>query len=186
LRCDVQSAPGSCLLRSGLSGAGLAVRHSSKHPKTICGGRGRHLLGNSYSVNTPLRASKIENIENTCVTKTRINTVDAYVFYFQSTINFPSWTSRVRSPTPACRPVGRSILRNFSSFGSVAVPGKVPCSLGISLYFTRSLYRTQNLPVLSTVGVQVPPLASSYRGTYEFRVRILSRDCSVGKTAPEP
>jgi hypothetical protein len=34
-----------------------------------------------YSVNTPLRASKIENSENTCVTTTRINTMDAFVFY---------------------------------------------------------------------------------------------------------
>ena len=46
---------------------------------------------NLYSVNTPLRASKIEDIENTCVTKTPINTMDAYVFYFQSKVNFPSW-----------------------------------------------------------------------------------------------
>jgi len=30
-----------------------------------------------------------------------INTVDVYVFYLQSTFNFPSWTSRVRSPSPA-------------------------------------------------------------------------------------
>jgi len=56
---------------------------------------------NLYSVNTPLRGSKLQNIENSCVRKTRINTMDAYVFYFQSTFNFPSWTSWVRSPSPA-------------------------------------------------------------------------------------
>jgi hypothetical protein len=44
-----------------------------------------------YSVNTPLTALKIENLETTCVTKTRINTMDAYVFYLQSRFNFPSW-----------------------------------------------------------------------------------------------
>jgi hypothetical protein len=44
-----------------------------------------------YSVNTPLRASKNEDLENTCVIKTPINTVDVYVIYFQSTFNFPSW-----------------------------------------------------------------------------------------------
>jgi len=27
--------------------------------------------------------------------------MDAYVFYFQSKVSFPSWTSRVRSPSPA-------------------------------------------------------------------------------------
>jgi len=30
-----------------------------------------------------------------------INTMDVYVIYFQSTFNFPSWTSRVRSPSLA-------------------------------------------------------------------------------------
>ena len=56
---------------------------------------------NLYSVNTPLRGSKNQNIENSCVRKTRIDTVDAYVIYFQTKVNFPSWTSRVRSPSPA-------------------------------------------------------------------------------------
>jgi hypothetical protein len=61
------------------------------------------VLGILYSINTPLAASKIENLENTCVLKTRINTMGAYVFYFQSKGDFPSWTSRVRSPSPALR-----------------------------------------------------------------------------------
>ena len=33
----------------------------------------------------------------------RMNAVDAYVLYFQMTSKFPSWTSRVRSPSPALK-----------------------------------------------------------------------------------
>ena len=32
-----------------------------------------------------------------------MNTIDGMRVYFQSTPNFPSWTSRVRSPSPALR-----------------------------------------------------------------------------------
>src|SRR5438093_12647696 len=58
---------------------------------------------NLYSVNTPLTASKIQNIENSCVRKTRIDTMDAYVFCFQTTSDFPSWTSRFDPPSRAFR-----------------------------------------------------------------------------------
>jgi len=58
---------------------------------------------NLYSVNTPLRGSKLQNIENSCVRKTRINTMDADVIYFQTKVNFPSWTSRFDPPSPAFR-----------------------------------------------------------------------------------
>ena len=58
---------------------------------------------NLYSVNTPLRGSKNQEIENSCVRKTRINTMDADVIYFQTKVNFPSWTSRFDPPSPAFR-----------------------------------------------------------------------------------
>ena len=54
-----------------------------------------------YSINTPLTTSNLRIRASPAFQKTLINTVDVYVFYFQSTFNFPSWTSRVRSPSPA-------------------------------------------------------------------------------------
>jgi hypothetical protein len=54
-----------------------------------------------YSINTPLTASNFKIRASPAFQKTPINTVDVYVFYFQFTFNFPSWTSRVRSPSPA-------------------------------------------------------------------------------------
>src|SRR5262249_21024524 len=53
-----------------------------------------------YSINTPLTTSNFRIRASPAFQKTPINTVDVYVIYFQSTFNFPSWTSRVRSPSP--------------------------------------------------------------------------------------
>src|SRR5262249_26649539 len=54
-----------------------------------------------YSINTPLTTSNFRIRANPSSQKTPINTMDADVFYLQSMFNFPSWTSRVRSPSPA-------------------------------------------------------------------------------------
>src|SRR5690242_9092774 len=48
---------------------------------------------------------------------TRMNALDAFVLSFQSTSDFPSWTSRVRSPSPALKvngykPSGDGIHQN--------------------------------------------------------------------------
>jgi hypothetical protein len=47
-----------------------------------------------YSINTPLTTINFRIRANPAFQKTLINTVDVYVFYFQSTFNFPRWTSR--------------------------------------------------------------------------------------------
>jgi hypothetical protein len=45
-----------------------------------------------YSINTPLTTAVFETQANKAFQKTRINTMDAYVFYFQSMFDFPRWT----------------------------------------------------------------------------------------------
>jgi hypothetical protein len=54
-----------------------------------------------YSINTPLTTFNLRIRANPAFQKTLINTVDAYVICFQTTFNFPSCTSCVRSPSPA-------------------------------------------------------------------------------------
>jgi hypothetical protein len=45
-----------------------------------------------------------------------IDAVDAYVLYFQSTVDFPSWTSRVRVPSPA------PVFQSHSDLLPIGVP----------------------------------------------------------------
>jgi hypothetical protein len=46
-----------------------------------------------YSINTPLTTSNFKIRASPASQKIPINTVDVYVIYFQSTFNFPRWTS---------------------------------------------------------------------------------------------
>src|SRR5882672_6416901 len=51
-----------------------------------------------HSTFTQLRG---ENIGSCCFPCTWLTALDAIVLYFQSTVRFPSWTSPVRSRSPA-------------------------------------------------------------------------------------
>ena len=60
------------------------------------------MLGNAgavkqsvYSINTPLTTQNLKIRVNPSSQKTPINTMDVYVFYFQSTFNFPSWQAEL-------------------------------------------------------------------------------------------
>jgi hypothetical protein len=59
-------------------------------------GYGQFRAGKLYSTNTPLTTSNFKIRANPAFQKTLINTVDVYVFYFQSTFNFPSWQEELR------------------------------------------------------------------------------------------
>src|SRR5262245_2032172 len=50
---------------------------------------------------TPLRCDFGENSKTRWFSMVRMDAMDAEVLYLQMTSKFPSWTSRVRSPSPA-------------------------------------------------------------------------------------
>ena len=52
---------------------------------------------------TPLRSDFRESSKTRWFHMVRMDAVDAYVLYLRNTPRFPSWTSRVRSPSPAFR-----------------------------------------------------------------------------------
>jgi hypothetical protein len=85
--------------------------------------------GKPYSINTPLTTSNFKIRANPAFQKTPINTMDVYVFYLQSTFNFPSWTSRVRSPSPALnfQLIGRNVQK-FVATAPAQAFGQCPVS----------------------------------------------------------
>jgi hypothetical protein len=74
----------------------------------------------SYSINTPLTTFNLTIRANPAFQKTPINTMDVYVIYFQSTFNFPKWTS---TQTPL--DVKHVSYRDVKPFRRVPKNGKV-------------------------------------------------------------
>ena len=50
---------------------------------------------------TALSRENLQIAETPLMQMNRINAIDAYVLYKRTRSSFPSWTSRVRSPSPA-------------------------------------------------------------------------------------
>jgi hypothetical protein len=58
----------------------------------------QNLLPQNYRIKMMMRGETVKNCD---FSDSEDDAIDAIVLYFQSTPNFPSWTSRVRSPSPA-------------------------------------------------------------------------------------
>ena len=91
----------------------------------------------------------------------------AYVFYLQTTLTFPNWTSRVRSPSPA------PCFQHFTSLDQNALPrltsfAKHTHKIGVKLRGFRLPFRDLTLDVVLEVGSHPMTLLVGN----DFRVRL--------------
>ena len=62
---------------------------------------GTQTVATCASILAPLRGGRSQDAETGCVAVARISRRKRQILYFQSVVNFPSWTSRVRVPSPS-------------------------------------------------------------------------------------
>ena len=88
----------------------------------------------SCSTSAPLIDDASQLFENSVVSIVRNQRHRSQIIYYQSNTSFPSWTSRVRSPSPAFRFIDLRTYR-FRKYSKYSVKGMM---LGISALFRAS------------------------------------------------